>query len=156
MKNKLTTILLSVLATVGVISLTSSNLTSAPQQGLGGAFPFNWATSGTFDTVSSGSDTIVSATSTRIFITEVGCGENWDNGKKLYVNRQATGLKVCVAEGMGTQHTNYQLNGANIAKIGPSVIKFSVNPTLVLEPGDSLEIASSSGSQGYWSGYTRP
>ena len=33
MKNKLATILLSVLATVGVISLTSSNLSSAPQQG---------------------------------------------------------------------------------------------------------------------------
>ena len=150
MKNKLATILLSVLATVGVISLTSSNLTSAPQQGLGGAFPFNWATSGTFDTVSSGSDTIVSATSTRIFITEVGCGGGFDATKKLYVNRQATGLKVCVAEGMGTQRTDFFYG------VGTSVIKFSVNPTLILEPGDSLEIASSSGSQGYWSGYTRP
>ena len=107
--------------------------------------------SGTFDTAVS--TTIVSATSQAIFITEVACGGSWDASKRLYVRRLATGSTVLVATGMGTQETNYQLNGPYIAKIGPSVIKFSVNTALVLEPGDSLELTSTAGSQGYWSGY---
>ena len=148
MKNKLATILLSVLATVGVISLTSSNLTSAPQQGLGGAFPFNWATSGTFD--SAMNNNIIAATINPIYVTEIGFGETYSSGRTLTLMR-ASGEQHRIADGLGTQDT---VNNA-AASLSPAVIKFICSPVLVLNPGDSIQ-ALDTGGQGYWCGYTRP
>ena len=149
MKTKFSTIILAVLAIIGVVSLTSNPLSGAAQNmSPGGEFPFNWATSGTFDTATN--NIIVSATTNRVFLTEIGFGEEYNTGRTLTLVR-ASGEQHRIADGLGTQDT---VNNA-AASLAPAVIKFTCSPILALEPGDSIQ-ALNTGGQGYWSGYTRP
>jgi len=92
MKINLATILLIALSTVGVISLTSSNLSSAAQQmspsGVGGAFPYGLITSGKF----SASPIILTAPLDRkIYVTEIGISASFSPTMRLMINRAATG-----------------------------------------------------------------
>ncbi len=139
MNNKLATISLTALAMVGFLSLTSSKLSSTPQQGWGGPLPFSWATSGTFDTGLN--NVIVSATTDPIFVTEIGFGEPYDSGRTLTVVRVG-GAQHRIASGLGTWEQES--------------IKFTCSPVLVLHPGDSVQALGATGGQGYWSGYARP
>jgi hypothetical protein len=148
MNNKLTTISLTALAMVGLLSLTSSKLSSTPQQGWNGPLAYSWATSGTFDTAMN--NVIVSATTDPIFVTEIGFGESYSSGRTLTVVR-VSGVQHRIAVGLGTQET---VNNA-AASLSPATIKFTCSPVLVLHPGDSVQ-ALGTGGQGYWSGYARP
>ena len=149
MKTSLSTILLALLLAFGLISLTSNNLSSAPQpqQGLGGAFPYNAFASGTFD----GTTVVQAPPDKRIYITEVGIGGTFDMNTYLYLNDAATGVNTCISRGLGTQNT-IDVYGNGQARATSAVqLKFSVAPALILEPGNSLTLDKS--LTGYWSGY---
>jgi len=131
MKTSLSTILLALLLAFGLISLTSNNLSSAPQpqQGLGVAFPYNAIVSGTFN-----GTTIVQAPPDKsIYITQVGTRYASINHDIVFHDAIA-GTATKITEGRDTYN-----------------FKLTVSPALVLKPNDSLTFTEP--LSGYWSGY---
>jgi len=155
MKINYTTILLTTLITIGAISLTNRELSSAPQQmGLNGFGDINnhFLTSQPFKTDVDG--VIVEAPLGRkVWVTEIGLAELYDTNYYV-IHRDANGVNTKIQKGFGSGQKG------NSNAYSYDNIKFESN-CFVLEPGELLYLGNPNNAghgnlEGYWSGYMRP